>query len=115
MTKAEFVKTAKALRNYWNWEIKLEKVGINLESSTAAGLADVVLELLTNDIEDWGLDPHTGMNWIVVWCSAPHEQISFQRKNQWITLEDAGALYDFVEEMYGLEWPEKIESEVWLK
>jgi hypothetical protein len=115
ITKAEFVECANSLREYWNWENELERMGIYLNESKAGQLADVMLNLLIQDDVDWGFDSQIGQCWIVNWCSAPFEQHGFARKSQWIYLPDAGALWDFVSEMNELGWPEQVENQRWLK
>jgi hypothetical protein len=114
VTKSEFVECANALREYWNWENDLERMGIYLNESKAGQLADVMLNLLTQDYVNWGYDPKIGTYWVVTWCSAPQDQHEFARKRQWIYLPDAGALWDFVSEMSELGWPERIDNERWL-
>ena len=114
VTKSEFVECANSLREYWNWENELERMGIHLNESKAGQLADVVLNLLTQDDEDWGFDPKIDTCWIVTWCSAPFDQHWSARKSQWIYLPNPGALWDFVSEMNELEWPEQVENQRWL-
>ena len=115
LNKEEFVEGANTLREYWNWENQLYDMGIHLEDTAAAKLADKMLELLSRGPQDWDYDRQIGTSWIAIWCSAPKDEKGFRRLSQWITISDAGALYDFVNEMRKLGWPEWIENQRWLK
>lgn len=110
LTKEEFVEGANTLREYWNWENQLYDMGIHLEDTAAAKLADKMLELLSRGQEDWDYDERIGTSWIATWCSAPKDEKGFRRGSQWVTLSDAGALYDFVSEMFEKNWPERVEN-----
>ena len=114
LTKEEFVEGANTLREYWNWENQLYDMGIHLEDTAAAKLADKMLELLSRGQEDWDYDERIGTSWIATWCSAPKDEKGFRRMNQWVVLDSAEVLYDFVQEMRELKWPHKIENERYL-
>lgn len=114
-----FCRCAEALRKYWNWENSIYQMGIDLTDSAPAGLADSMIMALGNGNIDWAYDTTAEMNWIVVWCSELETVSIFEREvNGEIThiyLPDAGALYDFVNEMRELGWPEWIENQRWLE
>ena len=116
MTKEEFVICANALRRYWSWERKMLSDGIDLSCSPTGAFADSILEVVVKGDKDWGLDSLYPLspNWIVRWCSSDLEDTAFKRGRQYITIADAGALWDFVNEMEELGWPEVIENERWL-
>lgn len=108
MTKEMFCECAEALRAYWNWECEMSTLGINLDSTAAAGLADTMMLAMCGGDGDWSYDPSTGYDWIGIWCSAPEGQTVFKRLNQQIRLPSACALYDFVNEMNTLGWPDGV-------
>lgn len=116
MTKEEFVICANALRQYWSWENKMASTGIDLSRSPAGDFANSILEMLVKGDKDRGLDSlyPLSVNWIVRWCSSDLEDTAFKRGRQYITIADAGALWDFVNEMEELGWPEMVENERWL-
>ena len=114
MTKDLFCEFANALRKYWNWENDLYNVGLVVDCSAAAGIADAMLSALCDGDGDWDYDPVADWGWVGIWCGSPENQAGFRRRGHWIILEDAGALYDFVCEMKNLGWPEETPKE-WLK
>ena len=103
-----FVSGAMALRRYTEWETKMDLLGIDLMASEAGNLAEEMVNQLCSGSMDWGEDPVTGTNWVVVWCSAPFGQKNFSRKNQWIALNSPMDLFEFVCEMSELGWPEAV-------
>ena len=109
MTKDLFCECAEALREYWNWECEMSTLGVNLDSTAAGGLADMLMLTMCDGDADWDVDPVTGWSWIGIWCGAPEGQIVFNRNNYPIRLPSAGALYDFVNEMNVLGWPDGVE------
>ena len=115
MTRDLFCECADALREYWSWECDLATMGIHLDSTSAAGLADAMLLALLEGNWTWDDDPVADWGWVGIWCGAAPDQFSFRRRSQWVYLPDAGALYDFVNEMRELGWPEWIENQRWLK
>lgn len=104
--KETFVSGAMALRRYTEWETKLDLLGIDLMASEAGNLAEEMVNQLCGGSMDWGEDPVTGINWVVVWCTASFDQKNFSRKNQWIALDSPMDLFEFICEMNGLGWPE---------
>ena len=103
-----FASGAMALRRYTEWEAKMDLLGVDLMTSEASNLAEEMLNQLCGGSMDWGDDPVTGTNWVVVWGSAPFDQKNFFRKSQWITLNSPMDLFGFVCEMMGLGWPEVV-------
>ena len=117
MLRCEFIECAKALKSYWNWEKELYRHQIDISNTPAGKMADFLVDLIEyqgDSTGDWSYDSVMGFNWVTTWCSAPPIDFGFERKGQWIYLNDAGALYDFVEEMRSLDWPEKVENRRWL-
>lgn len=106
--KETFVSGAMALRRYTEWETKMDLLGVNLMASEVDYLAEEMVNQLCGGDMGWGDDPVTCTNWVVVWCSAPFDQKSFSRKNQWIALNSPMDLFEFVCEMSELGWPEVV-------
>ena len=113
--KEKFVEYVNALRKHNSWVNKLYDLGIVIESEALSCIADVLYDVILKGDIDYDYDDYGGVSWIAYWCSSNLGQTSFRRVHDWIFIEDAGALYDFVQEMHELKWPHKIENERYLK
>lgn len=113
--KEKFVEYVNALRKHNSWVNKLYDLGIVIESEALSCIVDALYDVILEDDIDYDYDDYGGVSWIAYWCSSNLGQTSFRRVHDWIFIEDAGALYDFVQEMHELKWPHKIENERYLK
>lgn len=114
ITKEKFVKYAETLRNHFDWLNKLYDLGVNIDSEPLSIIEDVIYDVILEGDLDYDYDDYGGVSWVAYWCSSNLDQTGFRRVGDWIFIEDASALYDFVEEMRGLGWPEETPEE-WLK
>ena len=112
--KEKFVEYANALRKHNSWLNKLYDMGIVIESEALCCIADALYDVMLEGDIDYDYDDYGGVSWVAYWCSSNIGQIGFRRVRDWIFIEDAGALYDFIEKMRGLGWPEETPKE-WLK
>lgn len=112
--KEKFVKYANALRKHFNWLNKLYDLGVNIDSEPLAIIEDAIYDVILEGNMDYDYDDYGGIGWVAYWCSSELEQTGFRRVRDWIFIEDAAALYDFVQEMNELGWPEETPKE-WLK
>ena len=112
--KEKFVKYANALRKHFDWLNKLYDLGVNIDSEPLAIIEDAIYDVILEGNMDYDYDDYGGVSWVAYWCSSDMNQKGFRRAKEHIYLPDAGALYDFVEEMRGLGWPEETPKE-WLK
>ena len=113
--KEKFVEYVNALRKHNSWVNKLYDLGIVIESEALSCIADALYDVILEGDIDYDYDDYGGVSWIAYWCSSNLGQTSFRRVHDWIFIEDAGALYDFVQEMHELKWAHKIENERYLK
>ena len=113
--KEKFIEYVNALRKHNSWVNKLYDLGIVIESEALSCIADALYDVILEGDIDYDYDDYGGVSWIAYWCSSNLGQTSFRRVHDWIFIEDAGALYDFVQEMHELKWPHKIENERYLK
>ena len=113
--KEKFVEYVNVLRRWYAWVNKLEDIGVTLNADEPEILADLVYDIILEDDMDFDYDEYAGINWVANWCGAPLDQKGFRRMNQWVVLDSAEVLYDFVQEMHKLEWPNKIENERYLQ
>lgn len=113
--KEKFVEYVNALRKHNSWVNKLYDLGIVIESEALSCIADALYDVILEGDIDYDYDDYGGISWIAYWCSPNLGQTSFRRVHDWIFIEDASALYDFVQEMRELKWPHKIENERYLK
>ena len=109
--KEKFVKYANALRKHFNWLNKLYDLGVNIDSEPLAILEDAIYDVMLEGDMDYDYDDYGGVSWVAYWCSSDMNQTGFRRAGQWIFIEDAEALYDFVCEMRELGWPEETPKE----
>ena len=112
--KEKFVEYVNVLRRWYAWVNKLEDIGIILYANEPENLADIVFDIILEGDMDFDYDEYAGGSWVANWCCAPLGQKEFRRMNQWVVLDSAEVLYDFVQEMHKLEWPNKIENERYL-
>ena len=112
--KEKFVKYVNALRKHFNWLNKLYDLGVNIDSEPLAVIEDAIYDVILEGDMDYDYDDYGGVSWVAYWCSSDMNQKGFRRMGDWILIEDACALYDFVEEMRGLGWPKETLKE-WLK
>lgn len=115
IAKEKFVEYVSILRKWYNWINKLDDLGIAFQANEPEDLADLAYDVILEGDMDYDYDEYAGISWIANWCCASLDQKGFRRMSQWIVLEDAGALYDFIQEMRELEWPDKVENERFLK
>ena len=113
--KEKFVEYVNALRKHNSWVNKLYDLGIVIESEALSCIADALYDVILEGDIDYDYDDYGDVSWIAYWCSSNLGQTSFRRVHDWIFIEDAGALYDFVQEMHELKWPHKIENERYLQ
>ena len=109
--KEKFVKYVNALRKHFSWLNKLYDLGVNIDSESLAIIEDVIYDVILEGNMDYDYDDYGGISWVAYWCSSELEQTGFRRVRDWIYIEDAGALYDFVTEMAESGWPEKVREE----
>ena len=109
--KEKFVEYANALRKHYSWLNKLYDMGINIENEAMTCIDDALYDIMLEGDMDYDYDDYGGISWVVHWCSSELEQTGFRRVRDWIYIEDAGALYDFVKEMAENGWPEKVREE----
>ena len=105
--KEKFVKYANALRKHFDWLNKLYDLGVNIDSEPLAIIEDAIYDVILEGNMDYDYDDYGGVSWVAYWCSSNMDQKGFRRVKEYIYLPDAGALYDFVEEMHSLGWPEE--------
>ena len=113
--KEKFVEYVDVLRRWYAWVNKLEGIGIALYADEPEILADLVYDIILEGDMDFDYDEYAGISWVANWCGAPLDQRGFRRMHQWLILDSAEALYDFVHEMRELEWPHKVENERYLQ
>ena len=109
--KEKFVEYVNVLRRWCAWVNKLEDIGITLNADEPEILVELVFDIILEGDMDFDYDEYAGISWVANWCGAPLDQKSFRRMNQWVVLDSAEVLYDFVQEMHKLEWPNKIDNE----
>ena len=105
--KEKFVEYANALRKHNSWLNKLYDMGINIESEAMVTIGDALYDVMLEGNMDYDYDDYGGISWVAYWCSSDEGEKGFRRVREHIYLPDAGALYDFVEEMHSLGWPEE--------
>ena len=109
--KEKFVEYANVLREHYSWLNMLYDMGINIESEAMVTIGDILLyDVMLEGNMDYDYDDYGGVSWVAYWCSSDMNQKGFRRVKEHIYLPDAGALYDFVEEMRSLGWPEEIKE-----
>lgn len=108
--KEKFVKYANALRKHFNWLNKLYDLGVNIDSEPLAIIEDAIYDVILEGNMDYDYDDYGGVSWVAYWCSSELGQTSFRRVRDWVYIEDASALYDFVTEMAKNGWPEKVKE-----
>ena len=113
--KEKFVEYVDVLRRWYVWVNKLEDIGIILYADDPEILAELVFDTIVEGDMNFDYDEYAGISWIANWCCAPLGQKEFRRRNQLVVLDRAEDLYDFVQEMHKLEWPNKIENERYLQ
>lgn len=113
--KEKFVEYANALRKHINWINKAYDLGINIETEALTCVSDALYDVMLEGDIDYDYDDYAGVSWVAYWCNSDMEQCGFRRWRDWIFIEDAGALYDFVTEMSELGWPEQIKNQRWLR
>lgn len=106
--KEKFVEYVDVLRRWYAWVNKLDDLGIAFQADEPEILADLVYDIILEGDMNYDYDDYSGISWVANWCCAPLGQKGFRRMQQWIMIEDAAALYDFVCEMRELGWPEKV-------
>jgi hypothetical protein len=111
--KEKFVEYANALRKHNSWLNKSYDLGIKIESEALSCIADALYDVMLEGDIDYDYDDYGGISWVAYWCSSELEQTGFRRVRDWIYIEDAEKLYDFVKEMAERGWPEKVDKE-WL-
>ena len=114
ITKEKFVKYAEALRKHFDWLNKLYDLGVNIDSEPLSIIEDAIYEVMLEGDLGYDYDDYGGISWVAYWCSSNLNQTGFRRVGDWIFIEDASALYDFVCEMRELGWPKETPKE-WLK
>lgn len=105
--KEKFVEYANALRKHYSWLNKLYDLGVNIESEAMETIGDAIYDVMLEGDMNYDYDDYEGVSWVAYWCGSDEGQKGFRRMREHIYLPDAGALYDFVEEMHSLGWPEK--------
>lgn len=111
--KEKFVKYANALRKHFDWLNKLYDLGVNIDSEPLSIIEDAIYDVILEGNMDYDYDDYGGVSWVAYWCSSELGQTGFRRVRDWVYIEDASALYDFVKEMAEHGWPEKVDKE-WL-
>jgi hypothetical protein len=111
--KEKFVEYANALRKHNSWLNKLYDLGINIETEALSCIADALYDVMLEGNMDYDYDDYGGFGWVAYWCSSELEQTGFRRVRDWIYIEDAEKLYDFIKEMAERGWPERVDEE-WL-
>ena len=114
IAKEKFVKYAEALRRHFDWLNKLYDLGVNIDSVPLAIIEDAIYDVMVEGDLEYDYDDYGGVGWVVYWCSSNMNQTGFKRGHDWVFIEDAGALYDFIKEMAELSWPEETPEE-WIK
>lgn len=111
--KEKFVEYADVLRRWYAWVNKLDDMGIILHADEPEILANLVYDIILEGDMDFDYDEYAGISWVANWCCSELEQTGFRRVRDWIYIEDAEKLYDFIKEMAERGWPEKVDKE-WL-
>lgn len=114
IVKEKFVEYANALRKHISQINKAYDLGINIESEALTCIGDALYDVMLEGDMDYDYDDYAGVSWVAYWCSSNMDQTGFRRMGDWIFIEDAGALYDFVNEMKELGWPNTTPEE-WRK
>lgn len=108
MTKENFIKCAKYLREYATWERNLYACDIDLAPTPINNVVGA-LQLAMCDFNDaWSYDEKLGLDWIVEWTYTPDSPnfVLIRHGRTWY-LEDPGALYDFLVFMNEHGWEDK--------
>ena len=105
IAKEKFVEYANALRKHISWVNKAYDLGINIECEALTCIGDALYDVMLEGDMDYDYDDYAGLSWVAYWCSSDMDQVGFRRVGDWVLIEDAGALYDFVNEMKELGWP----------
>ena len=108
--KEKFVEYANALRKHYSWLNKLCDMGINIESEAMSCITDGIYDVMLEGDTDYDYDEYSGTSWVAYWCCSNEGEKCFRRMREHIYLPDAGALYDFVEEMHSLGWSKEIKE-----
>lgn len=108
--KEKFVKYANALRKHFDWLNKLYDLGVNIDSESLSIIEDAIYDVILEGDMDYDYDDYGGVSWVAYWCSSELGQTGFRRVRDWVYIEDASALYDFVIEMAESGWPERVDS-----
>lgn len=109
--KEKFVKYANALRKHFDWLNKLYDLGVNIDSEPLAIIEDAIYDVILEGDMDYDYDDYGGVSWVAYWCSSELGQTGFRRVRDWVYIEDASALYDFVTEMAKKGWSENVREE----
>lgn len=107
--KELFIEGVTVLRLYFEAKLALRKLGIDCVIYEIALVKALEKQLRAGD-EKWDYDDYEGASWIILWATSP-QSIPFQRGKYFIDLSSAERLYDFIEEMSRLGWPEETPEE----
>lgn len=107
--KELFIEGVTVLRLYFEAKLALRKLGIDCITYENALVKALEKQLCAGD-EEWDYDDYEGVSWVTLWVTSP-QSILFQRGKYYIDLSSAERLYDFIEEMSRLGWPEEIPEE----
>ena len=109
--KEKFMEYANALRKHYSWLNKLYDLGVNIESEAMETIGDAIYDVMLEGDMNYDYDDYEGVSWVAYWCGSDEGQTGFRRVRDWVYIEDASALYDFVTEMAKNGWPENVREE----
>ena len=95
MTKELFCECVDVLKNYSEWERKLDESGLGLYAEPVLRLVDKFQSVCGLD-SDWVYDTKEGLNWVVEWIYLFDGDVTVSRHGRDFLLNSAGALYDFI-------------------
>ena len=96
MTRENFIKCAKALREYALWERNLYKCDIDLTPTPANEVVGMLQMAMCDFDANWSYDEKFEFDWIVEWVYDESPYFFQTRHGVEFNLTDAGALYDFL-------------------
>lgn len=97
MKRNEFIKCAKALRDYSSWERKMYECGFDLASTPVTSVLDAFAQCMCDFNSDWFYDTKLELDWLIEWSFGMNDGMLHQeRHGHTFNLTEPSALYDFL-------------------
>lgn len=96
MKRKDFIKCAKALREYVVWERNLYNCNIDLGPTPVNNVVGNLQMAMCDFNDSWSYDKKLDFDWIVEWSFDESPHFFQTRHGREFDLREAGALYDFL-------------------